>query len=147
MLVCRSRSPQAARDRGDIGQLHRALDRRVAGENLLEQCRTGARHSHDEDRICSSAPGAAALAEKFRGIGIARTLQTQARVLRAVRDHFQSQRITGGVVRERWRVLGAVFERLAQRELDTDAVFLLEIGAGECVAHRFEVRIFKPDGL
>ena len=32
-------APQGPGDRNDVRQLHRALDRRVAGQDLLEQCR------------------------------------------------------------------------------------------------------------
>ena len=42
---------QVTRDRGDLGQLHRAFDGRMAGQDLLDQGRAGARQADDEDRI------------------------------------------------------------------------------------------------
>ena len=39
-----------------IGQLHRAVHARMAGENLLEQCRPRARHTHDKNRSAVVVP-------------------------------------------------------------------------------------------
>src|SRR3546814_17739066 len=39
------------RERGNFGQLHRALDRRMAAKNLFDQRRSGARHAEDEDGV------------------------------------------------------------------------------------------------
>src|SRR3546814_7598475 len=39
------------RERGNVGQLHRALDRRMAAKNLFDQRRSGARHAEDEDGV------------------------------------------------------------------------------------------------
>jgi hypothetical protein len=43
--------PQAAGERDDLGQLHRALDLRMARQDLLDQRRAGARQAEHEDRV------------------------------------------------------------------------------------------------
>ena len=42
---------QLAGDRDQLGQLHRALDLRVARQDLLDQRRARARQADDEDRV------------------------------------------------------------------------------------------------
>ena len=50
---------------GHVRQLARALDLRVAREDLLKQCRTRARHPDDEDRIGGRVTPAGARREKL----------------------------------------------------------------------------------
>ena len=55
---------EVAGNRHHVGQFHCPFDRRMAGQNLLEQRRSGARQADDEDRIARLRSEARALREE-----------------------------------------------------------------------------------
>ena len=59
------RAAQLPGHRDDLGQFRRALDRRMARQDLLEQGRARARHADDEDRVGGRAAAAGARGEEL----------------------------------------------------------------------------------
>src|SRR5690606_28585189 len=69
---------QHPRQRGEFGKLRRALDQRVARQDLLDQGRAGARHADDEDRVWRGDAVSGPLPEEFRVIDLRGALQPGA---------------------------------------------------------------------
>src|SRR3546814_11556458 len=57
------------RERGNVGQLHRALDRRMAAKNLFDQRRSGARHAENEDGVGCRIARSGARGKEFGSAG------------------------------------------------------------------------------
>ena len=90
----------------------------------------GTRQAHDEDRVWRLAAAALPAGEKGRGDhGFLQMLVTLGGV-RAVGGLRFLQRVAAFVVREGVRVVAAVFQRLAEREAEVDAVG--QAGGGRC---------------
>ena len=127
---------ELARDGHEIRQLHRALDGRVAGEDLLKQRRAGSRQADDEDRVRCRAAEAAARREEIRAQYAPRVRQARRVVVGVVADVLAAQPVTFGVMRERVLVLSRVLERLGEREMEMEAVVRRKLRALERAAHR-----------
>jgi hypothetical protein len=138
---------QHPRQRGDLGQFHRALDQRVAGQDLFDQGRAGARHAHDEDRVRRGRAETGTLMEEFRGIDFRGALQAGAGGVGRIRHPRQAQRVARAVMLEGGRVLVAVFQRLAQREVQVQAVLGVQVAALQLRAHPGDVGIVEAEGL
>ncbi len=61
------RPRQFAGDGDEVRQLHRALHRGMARQDLLEQRRAGARHAEDEDGVWRVGPVSTPLLEELSG--------------------------------------------------------------------------------
>ena len=138
---------ERARDRDDLGQLHRAFDGRVAGEDLLDQRRAGARQPDDEDRIGRIRAHAFARAEEIGRVLLAHARKTRAGVVRAVRHLREAQPVAVRIVRERARVVLAIFQRLAERERDVQPVLPCKIVARERRAHVRDLGFVEAERL
>ena len=138
---------QRPRQRNDLGQLHRALDQRVAREDLLDQGRAGAGHADDEDRIRRGDAVSGPRAEEFGRVDLRGPLQAGAGGVGRVRYPRQPQRVAAGIVREGPGVLAAVLERLAEREIQVQPVLVFEVRALQLRPHRGDVGIVETEGL
>src|SRR5271166_1102145 len=107
---------------GNIRQFLRTFDARMRRENLLDERRSGTRQSDDEDRVGALATHTCAAREE-----LARTaLDLQARValdgFRPVTAFRFLERIASLIETERFRVIAAVLEGLAERKAQVIAV-------------------------
>ena len=112
----------------ELGQLGRPLDRRVAGEDLLEQRRARPRHADDEDRVRRRTAAARARIEELAGedgFQLLDALRVQVGVVAVARA---VQRIAFCIVLEGLRVVARVLVRLAKGEVQVHAVRLVDRG-------------------
>src|SRR5580700_9025366 len=89
---------ELACDLGYIRQLHRSFDQGVAGENLLEQRRAGARQAEDEDRIARLGAAAGALCKELPGEERLRAAHETRVLIGAVRVGFAPDAVALRVV-------------------------------------------------
>jgi hypothetical protein len=84
----------------DVRQLHRAVDLRVRGEDLLEQCRAGPRQPDDENGIPIVTTNTGFFLEQFPGTGFYLALHGERQSLRVVTQSGPSQLIALDVTGE-----------------------------------------------
>ena len=77
-------APQPLRQRQDVGQLQRPIDLRMRRQDLLEQRRSGARQSDDEDRVRRRMTAVRASLEQFPGADLPLGLEIPGHLLRFV---------------------------------------------------------------
>ncbi len=128
-------------------QLHRAVHLRMRGEDLLEQRRSSARQSEDEDGIRGIAAELAALLEQVRRACLDLLVDEARRVLGIVAGALQLERIATGVVFERRLELATVFERLANRKAQMYSVVDGDPRARLDILHVVEIIVVEPVGL
>src|SRR5579862_27226 len=138
---------EPARERGDVGQLHRAFHLGMAGQDLLDQRRARARHADDEDRIAGLASRAAPRREELRRERRARAAQVIAQRLRLIFHGFAAQRVGEAVLFEGFFVETFVLQRLAEREMEVEAVLVLDVASRDLLAHRGRVVRREAEGL
>src|ERR1700731_4135886 len=105
--------PHLERYGGDVRQLARAFDLRVARQHLLEQGRSRAWHPDDENRLPLLASPAATLVKKTGRVERQVPAEFPCHRPRIVEDSRALQRIAARVVLERGRELAGILERLA----------------------------------
>ncbi len=90
----------ALRQGRDVGQFLRALDHRVARQDLFDQGRAGARHAQDEDGVARVVADALAFGKEFRREQIDALIDEIARVLRVITVRLAAQGVAGLIVRK-----------------------------------------------
>src|SRR5579863_6820365 len=128
-----------ARDERQIRQLHGALDLRVAGEYLLDERRAGARQADHEDRVRIRRAASGALSKELRREQLSCAAYVPRILVRIVGMYLPPQAVALLVATERFAVLAAVLERLAECELEMQPVIIAQIGAFERLAQGGEV--------
>ena len=114
----------------------------VARQDLLDQRRAGARQADDEDRIgrLRSRGRARAAKNSRREHGVERRTWSVVSSASYGTASWRSA-VALGVVVEGLRVLRRVLERLAEREVEVEAVLGREVVARKLGAHRREVGV------
>ena len=107
----------------------------------------GTGHADDEDGIRCIAAQARALREERRGVRAAQALHACAGVVGAVAQLRAAQGIAVAVVRERRRVVAGILQRLAQGEVQVQAVLVRKIGARALRTHHRHVVVAEAEGL
>ncbi len=127
-----------ASDADDVRQLHGALDLAVRREDLLEQGRARARQADDEDRVRPRIAETGALREKFfckQSLGA----RHRGRVLvRVIADQALADAVALRVMAEGRFPFAGVFQRLADRKVEMEAVRVGQVLALELAAHGLE---------
>ena len=85
--------------------------------------------------------------EELRGIDFRGALQAGAGGVGRIRHPRQAQRVARTVMLEGGRVFVAVFQRLAQREVEMQPVLGVEVAALQLRAHAGDVGIVEAEGL
>src|SRR3546814_1719106 len=89
------------RERGNVGQLHRALDRRMAAKNLFDLRRSGARHAEDEDGVGCRIARSGARGKELWSAGGDDRVDGLARFGGAIAVLALPDRVSRGIVAER----------------------------------------------
>ena len=103
----------------------------MAREDLLDQCRAGARQSDDEDRVLGLAAPAAACFDELCREDRARATHILGRRRRVVGSDRAADSIALGVMIEGSCELLRVLQCLAEREVQVQAVVGGEVAARE----------------
>ena len=138
---------QLLRQRQDVGQLQRAIDLAVGGEDLFQQRRTGARQAHDEDRVRRGAAVAGILLEQIRGARFDLRLQFRRHLVRAVAQLLALQPVAFVIEAEGIGIFPPVLMGLAEREIEVDAVHQTQIVTGKLGMHRRDLAVLEPERL
>ena len=125
----------------DVGQLHRALDFRVRGEDLLEQRRPRPGESHDEDRRRVRIADA-------RALGIEADIEHRADALGPRLERIRIERsiptppgVAGGVVPEGAGRVAALFVGFTEREMPLRFARGIVRGIGQLRRHRGDLLV------
>src|SRR5437763_12333747 len=131
----------------NVRELHRALDLRVRGEDLLDEGRPGARQPDDEDRIRPLAPPACAGGEEFAGSEAC--LQAEIALHGAEIEAALGflERVAALVVTEGFLVFAPVLERLAERETEVVPIDEFRGVGGLDLPHARELLVREAVGL
>src|ERR1043166_5549341 len=138
---------EPARDADHLLQLGGAFHLGVAGQHLLDQGRTRARQAHDEDGIGGLCAVAFALGEEFAGEHRLAARHQRGGRGRVMREAGAPQRVALGIVLEGLGMAALVLQRLAQREIEPDAILLAEISAPDLRAHALGIARSETEGL
>src|SRR5262249_49572755 len=138
---------ELAGDAHHVRQLHRALDERMARQDLLDERRAGARQADDENRIRRWAANARASCEEIASEHFLRAAHVLAQFGSFVANSAAAAIVALRVVLERRGIVARVLERLAHREVEVIAVLVDEIGARELSPHGGEIGIGEAEGL
>ena len=151
-LVGRKRSQRAgvtidgASDGRQVGQLARALDRPMAGKDLFDQRRSRAGHAEHEDRVVRS--GAAAIGrEQIGGHCGDGAVDRRRDFLAAIGLGLQPQPVRRLIMSEGGGMVFRIVHRLAQREVEVEAVVGGDRRVGQRTLHRGDVGGVEPDRL
>ncbi len=125
----------------DVRQLHRAVNRGMGGEDLLDQGRAGPRHAHNEDRIGTRATHAAPRLEEFPRADLLLALHGLNQGLRVAVQLRFLESVAARVERKRFLVVAPVLERLGERVTQMVAVGCAGAGLALGDAHRRHVGI------
>src|SRR5207302_8778372 len=131
----------------NVRELHRALDLRVRGEDLLDEGRPGARQPDDEDRIRPLAAAARAGGEEFAGAEARLQAETPLHGAEIEAALGFLERVAPLVVAEGFLVFAAVLERLAERETEVVPIDELRGVGGLDLAHARELLVREAVGL
>ena len=145
-LVLGTATGQPRRDRHQVGQFAGPFDEAVAGENLLDQRRARSRQTDDEDRIGCRTAAARACRKEGRGEQGGLPPALIGGVVRIVAERRVVGAIALGIGGEGGLVLALVLQRLAQREVEMDALLVV----GRPIArrpHRRNVFRRETEGL
>ncbi len=113
---------EIARERGDVGQFGRAVDRAVACQDLLDQRRARARHAEHEDRTRFRTARRPVALEQRRVERRDRPGDEIVERLRIVRLERGARRVAAGIMVEGLAISAGILERLAKREIEIGAV-------------------------
>ena len=119
----------------------------MAGQDLLDKRRTGARQTDDEDRVRCGVPAVGTPGKEVAGVDLFRPRDPRAGIACTVGHGLQAQGIAGGVVHEGVGVVGAVFQGLAQREIKMETMFVGEVVTRQLRAHRRDLVVAEAEGL
>src|SRR5439155_2707228 len=139
--------PQLQCERRDVGQFACALHLRMRRQNLFEQRRSGAWQADDKNWIRSLAAPFGTLGKENWGVDRLGALQLCGDSVRIVADGGAMQLVTAGIVLERGFELPFVLQRLAQGELEMNAVGASRRAARELLLHRRPVGGGEAEGL
>ena len=95
----------------------------------------------------SGSPAPARCRKKSAVIKLTHALESSRRLVGAVRNFFQTQRVPARVVAERRRVFAAIFQRLADGEFEMQAVFVVEVRARDRLPHRLQLFVAETERL
>src|SRR5687768_1434126 len=119
----------------------------MRSQNLLDERGAGTWQPNDEDGIGRGASEARALFEKLTREQSFRTLDVRGILPAVVTDHFPPQAIALEVMLERLCIVAAVFECLAERELEMESIIGRELAASELLPHGLRLRGREAKGL
>src|SRR3546814_4249368 len=97
-------------------------DLRMAGQYLLDQCRSGARHAEHEDRIAGFASPTLALRKEFRSECCDGPIDLCADLRAIIIELLAAEAIALGIMVERLVVTALVLQRLGKREMEMKAI-------------------------
>src|SRR5215469_6064996 len=126
------------REEWEGGQFSRAFNRRMARQNLLDQCRSRAREPDDKYRIRYGAAGVLARAEKPGGEERIRSPNQTCHMIGGVPYSLPSRGVSFGVFLEGRRKRVCVLEGLAERQMQLRAIFVHQCTVRELLAHFFQ---------
>ena len=139
--------PLPPRECRHVGQFHRPFYHAVTGKNLLDQGRPRTRHAQDEDRIGRGAALPGPVREERRRIERDRTVNVAGGFVGIVVQLLAAQGVPIAVVRKSCVRLAAIFERLAQRKVEVEAVFRGKFGRFERGLHHRDILGSEAIGL
>ena len=115
--------------RDDVGQLHRAFDLRNGwrGSARSASSPSAAGRRRRSDRAPGSPAPCRAREERRREQRLASGARDRSVASGVVVDRLAAQRVARGVVLERFRVVACVLQRLAEREMEVEAVLVREV--------------------
>ncbi len=119
----------------------------MAGQDLLDQGRAGARQADDEDGIGGVGAMIGAGGEKGRGKQCLVALAPRGRLLGVIRDFGKSQGRALRIVIEGRRIIAGILQRLAQGEVHMQLVLATEVGARQLRVHDLYLGGFEMHGL
>ena len=146
-ILARVAAGQLTDDRWDVRQFHGSFDERMTREDLLDERRSGARHTNDEDRIRCPRAGPRARVQEFRHEQCLRAAHVRFAFGRAVPMLLATYRRTRRVVGEGFLVRRRILECLAERVLEMQAIVVAEISPGECAPDRADVGVREAKGF
>ena len=121
----------------DQRELGRALDQRVAGEDLLDQSRSRALQAKNEYRRIRGRALIGAGAQEIGGVERDRSIDFGGKDRSPRINRRGAQAIAGGIMVECGDRLATVLERLGEREMERDAVVVA--ARGEQLLHRRDI--------
>src|SRR6185436_2736936 len=124
-----------------------ALHQRVRGQDLFDQRGAGTRQADYEDGIGRREPRRRPLREELPCEHPLRARYVARGLLGVVAHQLAAQRVAARVLIERRRVFAHVFERLAEREMEMEAVVVGEIFALDLRTHGGDVIGREAEGL
>jgi hypothetical protein len=128
-------SGESTREGADLGQLHGAFDGGMAGENLLDQGRTGSWQPDDENRLVRRFSPAATLREEVPGEQGFAPLFVGRVLVGGIGLFGAPQPGAFLIVGEGCGVVAGVLERLAEGKAQVEPVFGRYIGAIDLPQH------------
>ena len=113
----------------------------MAGEDLLNQCRTGARHADDENGVVGGMPLPHACPQKFGRARSDDLINLCPDRVRIILQFGASQGVCAFIMGERRVMIAAFFHRLAQRKMQMILVFCTKAGRCQSRLHRGNIFI------
>ncbi len=131
----------------DLRQLHRALDQRMARQDLFDQGRARAREADDEDGIGRIVAPGLAFGEEIGAEQFDRAPHAGAGVVGAIGKAGAAAGIAALIELEGFGMLARVFQGLAQGELELAVLLGIEVAALQLLAHGGDVFRREAEGL
>src|SRR5256885_14122230 len=120
---------------------------RMTGEDLLEERGARARQPDNESRLGGLTAEACARGEELTRVQRLRTLYEPGSAVGIVNHRGAPQRVAAGVMREGCSGVSGILERLAERELELQAIVVPEVLPRQLRLHGRDIAGAEAEGL
>jgi hypothetical protein len=135
LVVRTALAGEAARNRDQIGKFLRPIDHAVASKNLLDQRRSCARKTHDEDRVRRFAPAVRQRAYSLRREELYQRMHVAPVRICIIANSSTPHRVAAAVVQKCLVIFACILQRLAERKAGMEELFPTDILVRSDPAH------------
>ena len=130
---------QPARQHGDIGKFGCTFNLTVTRENLFDERRSGAWHAEHENRRWVEAALCGAAGKQIGGKHSDAAIDERSYFVGVIRHECTTQSVAGRIMAKRHFIIACIFERLAERKMEVETIFLGKLCSVERCAHDGDV--------